>query len=147
MGKLMQKYLLAFLLTFAFAPFVYGAATKLTNLEVTGTLTVDGATSAHAITATSVNCSNVSTTTLTANNLVATYGITGATLTLSGVFTPYSRTISQLNALAPGAAGQFVFCSDCVRSALCVSSGTATGAWVVESSTAASPAYTTIHCQ
>lgn len=69
------------------------------------------------------------------------------TLTTTGVFTPYSRTIAQLNALAPSAAGQVVFCSDCVRSAICVSTGTAAGAWSVASSTAASPAYTTIHCQ
>jgi len=74
MGKLMTKYLLAFLVAFVTAQAVYAAATKFTDLRVTKTLVVDG-----SVTAGSVNCSNVSTTTLTASNLVSTYGLQAST--------------------------------------------------------------------
>jgi hypothetical protein len=77
MSKLMKKYLLAFLLALATVEAAHASATKFTDLAVTNNLTVTG-----AITAGSVNCSNVSTTTLTAANLVATYGLNAST----GVF-------------------------------------------------------------
>ncbi len=60
-------------------------------------------------------------------------------------------TLAQINALQPDTTNQFVGCSDCTQTALCVSSGsilaTHKGAFVVPISTAAFPAYTTIHCR
>ena len=101
---------------------------------------------AHAV------CDSRTTTCLTAvetsgNATVGgTLTVTGAS-TLSAPFKPYSRTIAQLNALAPSSVGTFVFCSNCTRSALCVSTGTAAGAWAITVSTDAVPGYTSIHCQ
>lgn len=80
-------------------------------------------------------------------DVTAAGSVTTSTVTLSGSFAPASRTIAQLNAIAPSAAGLMFFCSDCTRSAVCVSSGTGTGAWTVSSSTGAAPSYKTIHCQ
>ena|SRR5882724_5656728 len=77
MMKFMQKHLLTFLLAMLMVGSAQAASTKFTNVSITGTLDVTG-----AVTAGSVNCSNVSTTTLTANNLVATYGLNAST----GVF-------------------------------------------------------------
>jgi len=51
----------------------------------------------------------------------------------------YSRSLSQLNAITPAAAGQVYYCNDCVHSAVCVSSGTGVGAFVASSSP-------TVHC-
>jgi hypothetical protein len=46
------------------------------------------------------------------------------------------KTVAQINALTSDATGQVVFCSNCLQSALCVSSGTvAPGAWTVSSAT------------
>ena len=78
--------------------------------------------------------------------IAGTLSVTGA-VTNSGTVSLYSRTITQINSLAPTAVGQLLYCSDCVRSAICVSSGTAAGAWVVAVSTATTPAYNTLHCQ
>ena len=60
--------------------------------------------------------------------------------TQQGTFSLYSRTIAQINALAPGvfggtATGQLVYCSDCLESAVCVSTGAAPGAWVIIAAT------------
>ncbi len=54
-----------------------------------------------------------------------------------------AKTLTQINAYAPSAAGEIVFCSNCTRTAICVSTGTAIGAWVVgvESGTMASPTH------
>lgn len=44
------------------------------------------------------------------------------------------QTVAQLNVLAPDTTGQIVGCSDCTRSAVCISSGAASGnvgAWVI----------------
>ncbi len=71
MSKFMKSYLLTFLLVLASVGVAHAAATKFTDLIVT-----------NSITAGSVNCSNVSTTTLTAANLNATYGLNAST----GVF-------------------------------------------------------------
>ena len=51
-------------------------------------------------------------------------------LIASSMFRLYSRTAAQLAALAPGAAGEIVGCSDCTVALVCVSSGTGAGAWV-----------------
>ena len=48
-----------------------------------------------------------------------------------------SKTIAQMEVYAPKAAGQLLYCSDCLQSAVCVASGTAAGAWVVTSATSA----------
>ena len=46
----------------------------------------------------------------------------------------WSRTAAQINTLTPGAAGQLIYCSDCVIGTgwdqICISSGTGNGAWV-----------------
>lgn len=141
MGKLGKKYLLAFLLTLGFTAVVYAANTKFTNVEVTGSLTVDGATT-HTGNVTSTGNATAT------GTLTRTGATTLSTTTFTGGFAPWSRTIAQLNALTASTTGQVVFCADCVRSALCVSSGSVTaGAWTVMDSTATTPAYTTIHCQ
>lgn len=61
---------------------------------------------------------------------------TNGSATLGGVFVPFPQTIAQMNALVPGVAGtQIILCSNCTQSALCVSSGTAAGSWVVIAAT------------
>lgn len=67
-------------------------------------------------------------------------------ITASAPIQPWSRTIAQLNALAPAAAGQFVYCSNCVSSPICVSSATAAGSWTVIGSTGG-PVALLAHCQ
>lgn len=68
--------------------------------------------------------------------------------TFRGSIALYSRTIAQLNALTPSTTGQIAYCSDCVQSAICVSSGIVVGSWVgVAVSTGMTGSYNTIHCQ
>lgn len=50
-----------------------------------------------------------------------------------------SKTLAQINALTPSAAGEMVYCSNCVNSGVCISSGTGVGAYVSNSSP-------TVHC-
>ncbi len=94
MGKLMKKYLLSFLLALATVEFVYAAATKFSNVEVTGTLVVDG-----PVTAAQVNCSNVSTTSLTASNLISTHGVTSSTGTFTGGLVNFSTATTSTDRL------------------------------------------------
>lgn len=47
----------------------------------------------------------------------------------------YSRTLAQILATVPDAAGQLVVCSNCTNAAICVSTGTGTGAFVLATST------------
>ncbi len=42
-----------------------------------------------------------------------------------------TKTLAQVDAYTPDAAGQLVYCSNCTRSLICVSSGTGRGAWTV----------------
>lgn len=51
-----------------------------------------------------------------------------------------NKTLAQINTYTPTSKGQLVYCSDCVSNSLCVSSGTARGAWVIISSG------TNVHC-
>ncbi len=74
MGYLMKKYMLTFLLALGMVHVAQAAATKFTDVRIAKTLVVDG-----AVTAGSVNCSNVSTTTLTAADLIATNGVKSST--------------------------------------------------------------------
>ena len=140
MGKLMKKYLLAFLLALGTTQLVIAAATKFTNVEVTGTAVFDGAVTESGSVTTTGN--NTATGTLNRTNTT-----TLSTTTLTGGFAPWQRTIAQLNGLIASTTGQFVFCSDCISSSLCVSSGTLTGAWVVAVTTQSSVAYTSTHCK
>lgn len=58
------------------------------------------------------------------------------TMSASGVGL-YSRTLAQINGLTPGAAGEEVYCNNCVNTAVCISSGTGVGAYVdIDSPTA-----------
>jgi hypothetical protein len=131
MGKLVQKYLLTFLLALAIVDVAHAAATTFTDVHVKKTLVVDG-----AVTAGSVNCSNVSTTTLTANDLIATYGVKASTFTATGLITlgnstAYSLKVSSITAAipagTPSAAGLIAFDSSYV---MYISTGTGAGAWV-----------------
>jgi hypothetical protein len=54
-----------------------------------------------------------------------------------GPFTPYQRTLAQINALAASAVGQVVMCTDCTTATMCTSSSTAAGGWVVTVATGA----------
>lgn len=77
------------------------------------------------------------------------YDDTGASIEGAGLSLT-SRTIAQLNAQAPARVGQLVMCSDCTRSAVCVSSGTSAGAYVILTATGpfAGATYSGIqHCQ
>lgn len=42
-----------------------------------------------------------------------------------------NKTLVQIDATTPRGAGQLVFCSNCTRSAICVSSGTGRGAFTI----------------
>ncbi len=46
-----------------------------------------------------------------------------------------SKTLAQVNTTVPLGAGQLVYCTDCVRATLCVSSGTARGAFTIVAAT------------
>lgn len=78
--------------------------------------------------------------------LTVTYGTITSTLTVSGTSTMaaatfsgavtlsaqallYSRTVAQLAALAPGAAGGVAYCSNCSPPKVVVGTGTAAGNW------------------
>jgi hypothetical protein len=135
MLKSMKNHWLAFFLVGTIAAVALAAAyTRFTYLEIKNDLLVD----------------NTSTFTGTETHN-GTANFNGATVmaapSVTGALTLYSRTIAQLNALAPGTTGQIVFCSNCAQSGICVSSGVVAGAWVVPTSTATVPAYTSIHCQ
>lgn len=58
-----------------------------------------------------------------------------------------SKTIAQINATTPNAAGQRVYCSNCTQSHVCVSSGTTNGAYVIEVETGTFVAGTETHCR
>lgn len=80
-----------------------------------------------------------------------TMTVTGAITASAGVIsaapdTLYSRTLAQMNALAPTAAGQTIYVSDAAQSRVCVSSGTGTGAWVVAVATGVFTAASYPHC-
>lgn len=52
-----------------------------------------------------------------------------ATITAAGAFVPRGYTEAEIRALDPVYAGEMYYCSDCETSAMCVSTGTALGAW------------------
>lgn len=58
-----------------------------------------------------------------------------------------TKTVAQMNAYVPRTTAQTLTCSDCTISRLCVSSGTAAGAWVVAVATGIFTAATYPHCQ
>lgn len=70
--------------------------------------------------------------------------INGNILNGNGAALP-SKTSTQINAITPDGAGQRVYCSNCTRSYVCVSSGTGTGAFTVEVETGTMAANPT-HC-
>lgn len=55
--------------------------------------------------------------------------VSASTVTATSVLAPPSRTLSQLNTLAPTSAGLIYYCSDCVTDGLVVSTGTAAGSF------------------
>lgn len=60
-----------------------------------------------------------------------------SSLRVTGTVQIDGKTLAQLNGAAgkPDAVGNFARCTDCTQSALCVSSGTSAGAWVVAMAT------------
>lgn len=124
----MRKLLLAVAVTLGFAMLAHAVCdprttTCLTSLDVANTVTVSGLT-------------NSGDSAITGNQTVTgTLGVTGVT-TLSAALVPWPRTIAQLGALIPGTTGQLVVCSDCIRSAICLSSGSVkAGSWVIATAT------------
>lgn len=88
--------------------------TCLTGLEVTGTSTVTG------------------TSAIVGNQTVSGNQTIAGTLQLSAPSSPFTRTIAQINALTASTTYQTVTCTDCVRSATCISTGSVNaGSWVV----------------
>lgn len=55
--------------------------------------------------------------------------------TQTGSLSVGSKTVAQINAATPSAVGNILLCSDCTRSAVCVSSGTGRGAYVIIAAT------------
>lgn len=83
---------------------------------------------------------NTFTATQSAPDVSVTYGVSAATMTaVSGYIGFYSRTLAEINGITPTAAGQAYYCSNCIDSAVCISSGTGTAAFVQISSA-------TVHC-
>ena len=58
-----------------------------------------------------------------------------------------SLTLAQLQALTPSTTGQIVSCSNCVRSEVCVSSGTTQNAWTVFAETGTMTSSTLTACK
>src|SRR6266850_8235257 len=123
--KLLKKYLLIFLLGLAFVEAVNAAATKFTdvncrNLTVTGTLTSGGCT-----------CTNISTTTITANDVNVTYGVTSSTLTVSTMTVTGSQglRLSQSPITITGAPAAANILGVSSTNVLYISTGTGAGAW------------------
>jgi hypothetical protein len=56
-------------------------------------------------------------------------GTTLSRITVNGGYQFTSKTLAQLGALTPVAAGETYYCSDCTTDAVCVSTGTAAGAF------------------
>lgn len=52
-------------------------------------------------------------------------------MAVAAPFTLYSRTVAQIRALTPTVVGQMVYCSNCVQSAVCISSNTTLDSYVV----------------
>lgn len=121
----LKKCPLIFLIALMSVAHLHAANTKFTNLEVTGTATFDGAvTESGAVTSTG---NNTATGTLTRTNTT-----TLSTTTFTGGYTPWQRTLAQLNALTASTTGQIIACSDCTTAAICISSGSVSaGSWVV----------------
>ena len=119
----------------------HGTSADAWVLESGGTLTIKSGGSLIANTGAIVSISS----SVTSNNLSLTYGISAATGTFSGAVsagTLSATTITAssfiqhaslsaaiIKALTPVAVGQIYYCSDCSTVPLCVSTGTAVGAF------------------
>lgn len=70
------------------------------------------------------------------------------TITNNAPQSMYSRTLTQLLTTTPTGAGQLIYCSDCTRSLVCISTGTGQGAWSILVSTASGvlSAATSVDC-
>lgn len=67
-------------------------------------------------------------------------------VTVDGPVGLYSRTLAQMNQLAPYVVGQMIYVSDAAQSRVCVASGTAAGAWVIAVATGVFTAASYPHC-
>ena len=128
----MKKVILALLAgVFIAAGYVYATNDSIQSLHVNGTevwrIDEEGDVTAAG--------------SITAPDITATDDVS-----VGGEFNMWSRTLAQINALTPTAAGRMVFCSDCTRSSVCISTGTGTGAWAIAVSTGVNT-YKDIDCQ
>lgn len=119
---------------------IVGAVTLDSTLDVDGNIVAGAANYRSTFTAASGNL-DISGAVAIGGAVTGPTAITGTKLIASGAGSVglYSRTLAQLNLLVPAAAGQVYFCNNCIHEAVCVSSGTAAGAFVDISSP-------TVHC-
>lgn len=114
--------------------YVSPTGTQIFNLDDSGNMTVGG-TSTVVGSATITGAATVTGATTFTGASTHVGAVTQSTTTFSGAYVPYLQTLAQINVLLPGTTGQWVGCSDCTRTAVCVSSGSnaasSTGAWVV----------------
>ncbi len=114
-----------------------GTTYTATNAAYTGTLDVDGNFTSGAANYVTTNTASSGVWAFPAAVSIAgaVTGPTSVTATKivasgAGSVGLYSRTKAQILALTPAAAGQIYFCSDCTAVSICVSTGTAAGAFV-----------------
>lgn len=70
---------------------------------------------------------------------------TGAQINAAPVL--HSKTLSDIQALKPAAAGQIVYCSDCTNTMVCVSTGTGVNSFVIIGSTTPNAANAKLPCK
>ncbi len=121
MGKLVKHCLLAFFVAMLGVSTAQAAKTKFTNVEVTGTLDVDG-----AMTTGSCTCTNISTSAFTANNLTATTSVTASSATFTSTTKPLTLSGSITATSAPAAVNMLGFDASHI---LYVSTSTSAGGW------------------
>lgn len=64
-----------------------------------------------------------------AGSMTVTQGIVTSTMTVTDFLQLASKTVAQFAATAPGAADKVFACSDCTALKICISTGSAQGAW------------------
>ncbi len=132
MGKLVKHCLLAFFVAMLGVSTAQAAKTKFTNVEVTGTLDVDG-----AMTTGSCTCTNISTSAFTAasvtatgtaaaNQVTATTSVTASSATFTSTTKPLTLSGSITATAAPAAVNMLGFDASHI---LYVSTSTNAGGW------------------
>lgn len=106
-----------------------GSTEIIYSLDGSGNVVIDGGVTINGRVASTVDGS------FSANGVIP--------VTLWTPLAALDKTPSQFNNLAPTAAAQLISCSTCKLSRVCMSSGTAAGAWIVaiETGTMATPTH------